>query len=219
MLLELLKSPDQLVFFVVALIIAITVHEFAHAWMATRLGDPTARAAGRLTLNPLAHLDPMGTILILLTKFGWGKPVPYNPNFLRNRRWGELWVALAGPFTNLLTAFVFALPLRIYLIQKSPWPPDGQIWSFLSIVVGLNVILAGFNLIPIPPLDGSKILRAILGEFGAGSRIIIWLEQMGPMLLLVLIFADRFFNTRILWTLLTPVFALIEFLVGSPGLG
>lgn len=214
MLLGIFQRFDFLVFFVVALIIAITIHEFAHAWMATRLGDPTARAAGRLTLNPLSHLDPMGTILIFLVGFGWGKPVPYNPNFVRRGRFGEMLVAIAGPLANILTAFIFALPGRIYLITNQALP-ESNIYVFLAIVVTLNIFLAAFNLIPIPPLDGSKILYLILSSFGVSHYRIIWLEQMGPMLLLLMIFADRLIGTNILFTLLEPIIALIQWFVGS----
>ena len=214
MLLGIFQRFDFLVFFVVALIIAITIHEFAHAWMATRLGDPTARAAGRLTLNPLSHLDPMGTILIFLVGFGWGKPVPYNPSFVRRGRFGEALVAVAGPLANILTAFIFALPGRIYLINNQALP-ESNIYVFLAIIVTLNIFLAAFNLIPIPPLDGSKILYLILSSFGVSHYRIIWLEQMGPMLLLLMIFADRLIGTNILFTLLEPIIALIQWFVGS----
>ncbi len=214
MLLGIFQRFDFFVFFVVALIIAITIHEFAHALVATRLGDPTARAAGRLTLNPLAHLDPMGTILIFLVGFGWGKPVPYNPSFVRRGRFGEMLVAIAGPIANILTAFVFALPGRIYLITNQTLP-EGSIYIFLAIVVTLNIFLAAFNLIPIPPLDGSKILYLILSSFGVSHYRILWLEQMGPMLLLLMIFADRLIGTNILFTLLEPIIALIQWFVGS----
>lgn len=214
MLLGVFQHFDTLVFFVVALVIAITVHEFAHAWMATRLGDPTARAAGRLTLNPLAHLDPMGTILIFLVGFGWGKPVPYNPSFVRRGRWGETLVAIAGPLANIVVAFLFALPGRIYLIAHQTLP-DSNIYIFLAMVVTLNIFLAAFNLIPIPPLDGSKILYLILGGLGVSAYRIVWLEQTGPILLLLLIFADRLLGTNILFTLLEPVIALIQWFVGS----
>ncbi len=214
MLLGVLQHFDTLVFFIVALVTAITVHEFAHAWMSTRLGDPTARAAGRLTFNPLAHLDPMGTVMLFLVGFGWGKPVPYNPNFVRRGRFGEMLVAVAGPLANILVAFLFALPGRIYLITHQALP-ESNIYVLLAVIVTLNIFLAAFNLIPIPPLDGSKILYLILGSLGVSSHRIISLEQMGPILLLLLIFADRLLGTNILFTLLEPIIALIQWFVGS----
>jgi Zn-dependent protease len=214
MLLGIFQQFDIFIFFVVALVIAITVHEFAHAWVATMLGDPTARAAGRLNLNPLSHMDPMGTILLFLVGFGWGRPVPYNPNFVKHGRWGEMLIALAGPVSNIIIAFFLALPGRIYLISNQALP-DEKIYVFLAVVVTLNIFLAAFNLIPIPPLDGSKILYLILTSFGVSAFTIVRLEQMGPMLLLLLIFADRLVGTNIIFTLLEPLIALMQWFVGS----
>ncbi len=214
MLLPIFQQLDTLIFFLVALVVAITVHEFAHALVATQLGDPTPKAAGRLTLNPGAHLDPMGTILIFLVGFGWGKPVPYNPNFVRRGRWGEMLVAIAGPLSNIIVAFLLAIPGRIFLMTHQALP-EGQIYTFLAIVVTLNIFLAAFNLIPIPPLDGSKILYLILDSVGVSHQRIIWLEQMGPVLLLLLIFADRLLGINLLFRLLDPIIALMQWFVGS----
>lgn len=214
MLLGIFQQFDIFIFFVVALVIAITVHEFAHAWVATMLGDPTAKAGGRLTLNPLKHMDPMGTILLFLVGFGWGKPVPYNPNFVRYGKWGEMLIALAGPASNIVTAFVLAFPGRIYLITNQALP-DEKIYVLLAMIVTLNIFLAAFNLIPIPPLDGSKVLYLILSSFGVSAYTIIRLEQMGPMLLLLLIFSDRLIGTNIIFTALEPLIALMQWFVGS----
>jgi Zn-dependent protease len=212
-----LSSFDAIVFFVVALIVAISFHEFAHAWMATRLGDPTPGQMGRLTINPLAHLDPLGTLMIFIVGFGWGKPVAYNPRYISSGRFGEMLIALAGPIANVLTALIFALPGRIYLLQHSALP-DGQVYVFLATVVTLNIFLAAFNLIPIPPLDGSKVLYLVLSSFGVGPQRIIQLEQIGPAILLMLIFADRLVGTNILQTLLEPIIILLQWIVGSSGL-
>lgn len=216
MLLGLLSSFDTFVFFVVALIVAITVHEFAHAWMATKLGDPTAKLSGRLTLNPLAHLDPLGTIMLFLAGFGWGRPVPYNPHFVRRGIWGEVMIAFAGPISNIATAFIFALPSRIYLILTGAIP-DGNIFRFLAVIVTLNVLLAAFNLLPIPPLDGSKLLYLILDRLSFGRVDIRSFERVGPMFLLALIFAERMFNLNIIFRILEPVIAVINWIVGSVG--
>lgn len=216
MLLGLLSSFDTFVFFVVALIVAITVHEFAHAWMATKLGDPTAKLSGRLTLNPLAHLDPLGTIMLFLAGFGWGRPVPYNPHFVRRGIWGEVMIAFAGPISNIATAFIFALPSRIYLILTGAIP-DGNIFRFLAVIVTLNVLLAAFNLLPIPPLDGSKLLYLILDRLSFGRVDIRSFERVGPMVLLALIFAERMFNLNIIFRILEPVIAVINWIVGSVG--
>ena len=214
MLLGALQHPDTLIFLVVSLVLAITIHEFSHAWMATKLGDNTAKFLGRLTLNPLAHLDIMGTILIFLVGFGWGKPVPYNPAYVRHGRFGEMLIAISGPVSNILLAFLVALPGRIYLIQHQALP-EGQLYTFLAVLVTLNIFLAAFNLIPIPPLDGSKILYLILGIFNVRQETISRLEQVGPTALLLLIFADRLFNTNFVFGLLEPVIVVIQWVVGS----
>ncbi|MBU1083436.1 site-2 protease family protein [Patescibacteria group bacterium] len=216
MLLGLLSDFSTFVFFIVALVIAITIHEFSHAWMATRLGDPTAKLSGRLTLNPLSHLDPLGTIMLFLAGFGWGRPVPYNPNFVRNKTFGEVGIALAGPISNILMAFLFALPGRIYLLQTGV-SPEGNLFRFLAVVVTLNVLLATFNLLPIPPLDGSKLLYLILDKLTFRKVDLMVFERTGPMILLGIIFAERVFDVNIIFRILEPVIFVINWIVGSSG--
>ncbi len=156
----------ETIFFIAILILSVVIHEVSHGWTADYLGDPTARQAGRLTLNPIPHIDPVGSILVpfllVFLKagfiFGWAKPVPYNPYNLRGGKWGPAMVALAGPVSNLLIAVVFSALVRL-IPFFSVTNPAGQI-SLMIIL--LNIILALFNLFPIPPLDGSKILFAIL---------------------------------------------------------
>jgi Zn-dependent protease len=161
------RSFLDIVAFLISLLIAIDVHEFAHAWMANELGDPTARYQGRLSLNPLVHLDPMGTMMILLSVFsrvgiGWGKPVPVNPLYLRRGpRVGMALVAVAGPSANLVLAAIAAVPIRLGL--PLPW----SLVTLLLIVISVNISIALFNLLPIPPLDGASILRGILSTFRA----------------------------------------------------
>ncbi|GAA5533128.1 site-2 protease family protein [Deinococcus metallilatus] len=150
-------NPVAFVIIAVALAFSLTVHEFAHAWTADRLGDPTPRRYGRVTLNPLRHLDPFGTLLLLLIGFGFARPVPINPNNLG--RWGTFWVAAAGPISNLLLAFVTAVLLRVL-------PPSQITDLVLLYVLSINVVLAVFNLIPIPLLDGSRILGALVPSLG-----------------------------------------------------
>jgi len=140
----------------IGLAIAISIHEASHAFVANLLGDPTAKYQGRMTLNPLAHLDPIGTILLLLVGFGWGKPVPVNPQYFSRPAIDELLVALAGPASNFLIAGVFGLFAQI--------AGTGSFALILAVVVQINVLLMLFNLIPIPPLDGSKVFRVLLGE-------------------------------------------------------
>ena len=153
----------EVIFFVLVLIISVVVHEVSHGYAAYALGDPTAKLAGRLTLNPLPHIDPIGSILvpgflILLNPgfiFGWAKPVPYNPHNLKAPKWGPALVALAGPASNLLIAFVFGLAVRFLDLPIN-------VLETLAFVVLMNIALAIFNLIPIPPLDGSKVLFSAL---------------------------------------------------------
>lgn len=215
MLISLASQPDLLIFFVIAIIIAITIHEFSHAWMATILGDPTSKFSGRLTLNPMAHLDPLGTIMIFIVGLGWGRPVPYNPNFVRRGKFGEVLIALAGPFSNILIAVIFALPNRIYYMLNGSYL-EGQLFTFLSVVIVMNMILAAFNLLPIPPLDGSKLLHFILDKLGLHPTV--WwssFERIGPMVLLAVIFAERMLNLNIIWRILDPLIAIIGFIAGA----
>jgi len=158
MLLSLLSTnPLAFVIIALALALSLTVHEFAHAYTADRLGDPTPRRFGRVTLNPVKHLDPFGTLLLLLAGFGFARPVPINPANLG--RWGTLWVSAAGPLSNLAIALVAGLLLRFL-------PPSGLSLAVLSTVLTVNIVLAVFNLIPIPLLDGSRILGALVPSLG-----------------------------------------------------
>lgn len=173
----------DMIFRIPALLIALTVHEYAHARAAVTLGDPTPRLLGRLTLNPVAHLDPLGLIMLWLFKFGWAKPVPINPNYFKNYRQDMLIVSLAGPASNmllaLLTAFLIGILAKMQLLNGS-WV------KVLWMTYTYNIILAIFNLVPIPPLDGSKILASILP--GQQGRIFEQLEQYGPFILMGLVY-------------------------------
>jgi Zn-dependent protease len=152
------------IFSLAVLIMSVVVHEVSHGFVANILGDSTARRAGRLTLNPLKHLDPVGSFLVpVLTfmtsgfVFGWARPVPYNPYNLRDPRWGEAKVAAAGPLSNLAIAAVFGLVLRFAL-----YPVNASTTDLLTLIVYVNIVLALFNLVPIPPLDGSRLLFSVL---------------------------------------------------------
>ncbi|KKU25069.1 MAG: Peptidase M50 [Microgenomates group bacterium GW2011_GWA2_46_16] len=174
---ELTSNPVGFLFWVIALVIAITIHEFAHAWAAERLGDPTPRLMGRLTLNPLAHLDPIGTIMLLIARFGWGKPVQFDPFNLRHPRRDSAIISLAGPVSNLILATICSIFLRVFI---SYW-----FIGLLQPLIVLNVVLAVFNLVPIHPLDGFKIVSGILPEEYARQ----WaeLEGYGMIFLIILI--------------------------------
>ncbi len=208
--------------FSLSLVIGITFHEFSHAYVATTLGDDTARAQGRLTLNPLAHLDTFGTILIFFAGFGWGKPVPVNPIFLRiGYRQGMAAVSLAGPLSNIIAAAVFAIPLRTGLVESSGGGfsvlgrTDVLGYALLSLVFW-NLILAVFNLLPIAPLDGFKVALGLLPRNVANS--FARLEPYGPGLLLVII-ALGFLspNLRILPIIISPILNFLSLVVlGRP---
>ena len=199
------EDPIGFVGFVIAILLGITVHEFMHAYAATRLGDDTARLMGRLSLNPMAHLDPFGTLLIVLAGFGYGKPVPFNESRLRTAL-GVSAVALAGPFANLVLAFVCALPLRFGGVD----PLGGTYTDILGQIVLWNCVLAVFNLIPIPPLDGANVVYGLLPP----QQKYTWrsYQQYGPILLLLLLF----FGARILSSLVFgPALFLARLFVGG----
>ncbi len=160
-------DPDstQFIFSIAVLVFSVVAHEVSHGYMADWLGDTTARRAGRLTMNPVPHIDPIGSILVPVVMsliphgivFGWAKPVPYNPYNLRDQRWGEAKVAAAGPLTNFTIALVFGLLMRFGASTFS-----GSVLAIMQLIVLINLVLALFNLFPIPPLDGSKVLASIL---------------------------------------------------------
>jgi len=206
-----------------SLLIAITVHEFSHGLMAYRLGDPTAKRMGRLSLNPVKHLDPLGTLMLLLVGFGWGKPVPINPGYFRmNPRRGMALSAFAGPLSNLALAAVLGVIVRAGAVDwHSPWQyqpfliwdPSWVAADIIGYVILFNIILAVFNLIPVPPLDGFNIAVGVLPRRQAEAMA--RLEKYGPLLLLVIIFLSYF--TGFLWDiLLRGVDLFARLFVGQP---
>lgn len=209
---------EPLVFFtwILAFLIALSVHEFSHALAATLLGDNTAKRLGRLTLNPAAHIDLIGLMAVLLIGFGWGKPVPFNPYNLKWPKWGPVAVAFAGPLSN----FFFAAISLVLLAFAGPGLGYNNLLTiFLMVSAQLNVALLAFNLVPLPPLDGSKVLLAVLdGPKYAATREFV--ENRGPYLLLILIFADSFMRLGIfaglihlVWNLLGQVFPIPPFML------
>jgi Zn-dependent protease len=174
-------SIEAIVAVALVLLVALPFHEFSHALAAYRLGDPTAKFMGRLTLNPFAHLDPLGSLLILLAGFGWAKPTPYNPYNLQGGRSGEAIVGFAGPASNLVLATAAAIPLR-YIVASDVSVPV-EVVQVLFLFLQINVILMIFNLVPIPPLDGSKILFAFLDP-QTERQVRPFLEQYGFLILI-----------------------------------
>jgi len=194
------------VYLIIGLLVAISVHECSHAWVANELGDPTAKNAGRLSLNPLAHLHPLGTLSLLLLGLGWGKPVPVDASRLRpGAKVGMALVALGGPVANFVTAALLAIPLRLRLPIFTPQRIGGFIVSYgelVSWVVWLNIAMAIFNLIPLTPLDGSRLLSVLLPA--RWFNILARYELYGLILILLLIVLERFTQTGILTRILFP---------------
>lgn len=185
-----LESPVFFVVWILALLLAITVHEFAHAFAADKLGDPTPRIQGRLTLNPLAHLDPVGTLMLLLFKFGWGKPVQFDPYNLQNPRRDAAIISFAGPLSNLILAGLLAIPINL-----------GFIPNLLIPFVLLNIVLAIFNLVPVHPLDGGKILVGLLPE-DQSEDVDLFLRKYGLFIVLGLLLP--------IWGGVSPLVAIIS---------
>jgi len=203
-------SPSLLISRIITLIFALTVHEFAHAFVAYRFGDTTAHDAGRLTLNPLKHLDVFGSLMLLVAGFGWATPVPINPYTLRRRSDSAvMWVQLAGPFSNLLMAILSGLLLRLRIF---PWvASEGFLPTpaeFLFTFMTINLVLMLFNLIPLAPLDGEKVLGNLLPKSWADNFATI--QRYGPILLLVLLFVLPMIGIDIISWIMTPALTQIQ---------
>jgi Zn-dependent protease len=201
-------DPATLIARLVVLVVALTFHEYAHAWVATQFGDPTPRQYGRLTLNPLAHLDPMGSFLLLFAGFGWAKPVPVNAYALQRQSSASLmWVSLAGPFSNLLLAIIAAIPIRLGLVHT------GFFDTFLLDFIYINLLLMLFNLIPLSPLDGEKI-----AEYFAPPPLARYFDAIRPygwVILIAIVVLGPFLKINILgWIIDPPLHLLFSLLVG-----
>jgi Zn-dependent protease len=204
---------EGLIYRLPAIIIALTVHEFSHGYTAFKLGDPTAKNMGRLTLNPLAHLDFLGTLMIIFGPFGWAKPVPFNPFYFHGaRKKKTTLVALAGPLSNLILAFIAAFLLILFAVLLPPYSALGvHIEQFLVYLLFINIALAIFNLIPVPPLDGSKILAGFLPDYM--EEKLYALEKYGFIILLVLIVSGAL--GFIFTPLISGIFNLISAMINS----
>lgn len=192
-------DPQALVLLIPALIFALSFHEYAHAWMANRLGDNTAARMGRLTLNPMAHLDPMGSMMILFVGFGWAKPVPVDPRFLGNPRTDMMKVAAAGPLANFILAFCGGMILRSL---NGSGLLNEAILIMLLYFIQINIALAVFNLIPIAPLDGSQIFSGYLARTNPD---LAWkIQTYGPQVLFGVILIGYLTGFSIIWMIMRP---------------
>lgn len=194
----------KILFLAPPILFALTLHEFAHGYVAYRFGDPTARSQGRLTLNPIKHLDPLGTIAFFIINIGWARPVPVNPGYFKNPKQDMLWVALAGPMTNLLLAIASAFLAKGVAAFSALFPGNnlvlfnlGVLYEMLAASVWINLVLCVFNFLPIPPLDGSRILTGLLPA--PLARSYLKYEKFGFILVLVLAFSG------VLGSLIRPV--------------
>lgn len=195
------------IFSLVAILLAVSVHEASHAWMANRLGDPTARLSGRLTLNPLAHLDVLGTLSLMFFGFGWGKPVPVDSYNLRYPRRDSALISLAGPLSNVVFAVIISVPLRLFPI---PYPLIPLVYSLIMI----NLSLALFNFLPLGPLDGAKIVLGVL-SFEKAEAFEEFLERYG-MVTLVFLLLPFFFGRSLIDLFFSPVMDLfLKILIGG----
>lgn len=187
------------------ILLALTLHEYAHAYTAYRYGDDTAKQIGRLTLNPLRHLDPLGTIMIFIVHFGWAKPVPVNPNRLRNPKKDMLWISAAGPLANMVLALASGLLIRVLHtsgVTPDPHTTAGLLFFMVLFSLQINLALAIFNILPIAPLDGSKILYALVPiRF---EKPIHLLERYGPFILIGLILFSQVTGMSVLGRLIWP---------------
>lgn len=200
-----MSNPQTFILLIPVILLALSVHEYSHGRMAYKLGDPTAYYAGRLTLNPISHLDPMGTIMLFLVHFGWAKPVPVDPRYFRNPKRDMLWVALAGPMANMILAFFSGLVIRLInlnpgLVHSSSVGSAFYLMMVLSLQI--NLALAIFNMLPIPPLDGSKVLFGLLPR--EYEYISYNLERYGPPVLFGLILLGMFTGISIFWAFIGP---------------
>ena len=197
-------DPQVIVLLIPALVFSLSFHEFSHAWMAYRLGDSTAARMGRLTLNPMSHLDPIGSLALIFMGFGWAKPVPVDARQLENPRQDMVKVAAAGPISNIILAIIGALVLRLLfgtdLLSNS-------VKTFFIIFMQINITLAVFNLLPVSPLDGSQILEPFI-EKQFGPDIVWKMQVYGPRVLFIIIIFSMVTDIHIFSFIITPIFNL-----------
>jgi Zn-dependent protease len=195
--------PEVLLLLIPVLLFALVFHEFSHGWVANKLGDPTAKYAGRLTLNPMAHLDLFGSLMILFVGFGWAKPVPVDSRYLANPRTDMMKIAFAGPASNLLLAFIAGSLIRLTGNM-------GVLSSMLIMFAQINIMLAVFNMIPIPPLDGSQIFSGLMIRHN--PDLVIKLQVYGPQILMGLILFGMLTSISPIWWIISPFVNFFMFL-------
>ena len=211
-----LSNPTELLLLIPPILFALTVHEWSHGYLALRLGDPTARLLGRLTLNPLAHLDPLGTILIFVAGFGWAKPIPVDDRYLQHPRRDMMWIALAGPVSNVVLAIAFGTLLRLLPLEavQEGGPAGRAMVYMIAKSVQLNLHLAAFNMIPIFPLDGSRVLTGLLPAAQAAKFRAF--DAYGPMLLLGLVLLGSLGGVSVIGMLISPFVRIVgSFVTGG----
>ena len=201
-------EPQIIILLIPALVFSLSFHEFAHAWMAYRLGDNTAARLGRLTLNPMSHLDPVGSLALLLMGFGWAKPVPVDSRYLENPKQDMVKVAAAGPISNIILAVVAALALRLLFSADLL---TNNIKTFFIIFMQINVTLAVFNLLPVSPLDGSQILTPFLEKY-FGSDVVWKMQIYGPRFLFFIIIFSMVTDIHIFSFIINPIFNLFLYI-------
>jgi len=203
---ELLKTnPIIALAFIVGLVSAITIHEAAHAFVAYRLGDPTAKLAGRLTLNPVSHLDPIGTLALLIVGFGWGKPTPFDPFNLRNIKRDSALISVAGAVSNFLLATLLSIPYVFAYFTNNLSLTFVSVYQIISVIIWINVILGVFNLIPVHPLDGFKVLAGLLPK--DWYHDFIQTERYGIFILLFLLITQTI--PRIIFPIVSSILSLL----------
>ncbi|MBN1306838.1 MAG: site-2 protease family protein [Chitinispirillaceae bacterium] len=208
-------TPENLILRIPAILLALTIHECAHGWVAYRLGDRTAWDAGRVTLNPFVHLDLFGTMMLLFGPFGWAKPVPIDPRFFRNMKQGILYVSAAGPLSNVALALLFGYFLRMAGILFPSLIMHPDVIKFIDLSIMINIGISFFNLLPVPPLDGSKILLGMLPD-----RLVpayIQKSRYLPTVFIVLLILEWGLRvpifSRLIYPLFTPYYTLVHSLI------
>ena len=200
-------DPGYLLYLIPVMLFALSFHEMSHAWVALKLGDPTARDLGRVTLNPLRHLDPVGTLMVVVAGFGWARPVPVNEGNLNHPHRDGLWIAAAGPGANFIAALASGLlmqlvvgtPALLSLLGRAVDPA----LNLLAVGVHLNLALAIFNLLPLHPLDGSRVVKGLLSPAAAAQ--LARLDPVGPILLLLVLMSGRVTGVSVISTVMMPI--------------